>query len=344
MTIKAKKDTSVETLRGLAIILVVMGHVIGSAGDGGMKVEEDSFLRHLYFTFQYLRMPLFTVISGWVYALRPARMDNLGDFTIKKVRRIILPLFFVGGTYYIIQSLMPGTNFSYDLKDIWQILIFPYTFYWYLQALFIVFLIVSIVDSRGWVNTFTGWLILFGASLALLFLRDLFIPQTFPNFFGFKGGIYLLPFFVIGVGIKRFKSYFDNKIFVWTNAIIIISGLTVQQLIWYDIIKYDLSSSGGLGLLIGVTGVIICLRIHFSFKWLVWMGSYAYTIFLFHSFGTSGGRIILNKLGIFNTPTVFFISLLLGLFIPVIIEIILDKFSVTRMLFLGRSFKKKGKS
>jgi hypothetical protein len=71
------------------------------------------------------------------------------------------------------------------------------------------------------------------------------------------------------------------------------------------------------------------------------MGSYAYTIFLFHSFGTSGGRIILYKLGVFNTPLVFFFSLLLGLFIPVIIELILDKYSVTRMLFLGRSFKKR---
>lgn len=340
MSVQRKKDTSIETLRGLAIILVVMGHVIGSASDGGMKVDDDSFLRHLYFTFQYLRMPLFTVISGWVYALRPAQKDNLGSFTVKKVRRIILPLIFVGGAYYILQSLVPGTNFSYDLKDIWQIAIFPYTFYWYLQALFIVFLIVSVVDSKGWANTFTGWLLLFGASLILLFLRDMFIPQTFPNYFGFKGGLYLLPFFVIGVGIKRFKSYFDNKIFVWINAIIIVAGLVIQQLIWYDIIHYKLSSSGGLGLLIGVTGVIICLRIHFSFKWLVWMGSYAYTIFLFHSFGTSGGRIILNKIGIFSTPVVFFFSLLLGLFIPILIENILDKFGTTRMLFLGRSFKK----
>ncbi|MCR9055337.1 MAG: acyltransferase [Phaeodactylibacter xiamenensis] len=29
-----KKDYSVETLRGFAIILVVMGHVIGSGSDG----------------------------------------------------------------------------------------------------------------------------------------------------------------------------------------------------------------------------------------------------------------------------------------------------------------------
>ena len=82
------KDQSVETLRGMAIILVVMGHVIGSDNTGGMKVPDDSFLRHLYFTFEYLRMPLFTMISGWVYALHPVSQSNWNDFTIKKIRRI----------------------------------------------------------------------------------------------------------------------------------------------------------------------------------------------------------------------------------------------------------------
>lgn len=344
MTETRKKDLSIETLRGLAIILVVMGHVIGSESYNGMKVGEDSFLRHLYYTFQYLRMPLFTVISGWVYALRPARHGHLGDFTVKKIRRIILPLIFVGGTYYIVQSIIPGTNFSYDLKDIWQILIFPYTFYWYLQALFIVFLIISVVDAYEAAHSFRNWLILFVAALTLLFIRDLFIPEAFPNYFGFKGGIYLLAFFLIGVGIKRFKSHFDNRYFVWISAIILIAGLVVQQLIWYGIIHYQLSSSGGLGLLIGVSGVIICLRIHFKIKWLVWMGSYAYTIYLFHSFGTSGGRIILYKLGLTNQVPVFIVSLLLGLFVPIAIEQILDRLGITRMLFLGRRFNRDKKT
>ena len=36
------------------------------------------------------------------------------------------------------------------------------------------------------------------------------IPQEFPNYFGFKGAIYLFPFFVIGIGIKRFKQQLSN--------------------------------------------------------------------------------------------------------------------------------------
>jgi fucose 4-O-acetylase-like acetyltransferase len=147
MEYKKEKDLSVETLRGAAIILVVIGHVIGSGSDGGMQVKDDSFLRHFYYTFEYLRMPLFTVISGWVYALHPASLKFLDDFIIKKVRRILLPMIFVGASYFLLQFLVPGTNKKGDLTEIWKILVFPYTLFWYLPSLFLVFLVTSIIDS-----------------------------------------------------------------------------------------------------------------------------------------------------------------------------------------------------
>lgn len=334
-----KKDTSIETLRGLAIILVVIGHVIGSDSNGGMKVAEDSFLRHFYFTFQYLRMPLFTVISGWVYALRPAYSGNLFDFNVKKVRRLILPLIFVGGSYYILQSVVPSTNFSYQLKDIWRILVFPYTFYWYLQALFLVFILISIVDAFALVNRFRNWLLLFVLSLGLIYIRNHFIPNSFPNYCGFKGAIYLLPFFILGVGIQRFKRLFQNKAFIWICGVLLVAGLIFQQLVWYGIIDYRFRSSNGIGLLIGVVGVIVCLRIQFTIRWLVWIGSYAYSIYLFHSFGTSGGRILMYEIGLEATPLIFAVSLLMGLFLPVVAEEICDRFVLTRFFFLGRSYK-----
>lgn len=333
------KNLSVETLRGLAIILVVMGHVIGSRSDGGMRVADDSFLRHLYYTFQYLRMPLFTVISGWVYALRPAIRQNLADFTVKKIRRILVPMIFVGGTYYVLQSVVPGTNRSYELHDIWRISIFPYTFYWYLHSLFIVFLIVSVTDALSLASTFRKWLVFFLLSMLLLIIRDQIIPESFPNYFGFKGAIYLLPFFLIGTGIKNFNSYFGNRYFLMVSSMLLASGLIVQQLAWYKIVDLQLTSAGGAGLLIGVTGVIVCLHLKFQSGWLIWMGNYAYSIFLFHSFGTSGGRIILNTLGIHHTTVVFFTSLLLGLFLPVAVEKIADRSGLTRLLFLGRAYQ-----
>lgn len=340
MTIKKKKNLHVETLRGFAIVLVVMGHVIGSASDGGMTVEDDSFLRYLYYTFQYLRMPLFTVISGWVYALRPVVIDNAVQFMIKKCRRVLLPMIFVGGLYYIVQSLVPGTNYSNDLKDIWKIAVYPYTFYWYLHSLFIVFLVVAILDSFKLMKNSLSLIIVTFVSILLLIFRDTIIPEEFPNYFGFKGGIYLLPFFIIGVGIQRFKEIFHNKTLSLVLILILLGSLILQQLAWFGVVDYHFSESSGFGLIIGLFGTIVLLKSTLNIKSMVWIGNYAYTIFLFHSFGTSGGRIILQKAGVENTFFIFLFSLLLGLFLPVAVEKILDKVNLTRLVFLGRPLRK----
>jgi fucose 4-O-acetylase-like acetyltransferase len=344
MTIKKNKNLHVETLRGVAIVLVVMGHVIGSASDGGMKVEDDSFLRYLYYTFQYLRMPLFTVISGWVYALRPAGIDNAIQFMIKKARRILIPMIFVGGIYYIVQSLVPGTNYSNNLKDIWKIAIYPYTFYWYLHSLFIVFLAVAILDSYKLMKTPISLIFVMLISIFLLIYRDIIIPEEFPNYFGFKGAIYLLPFFIIGIGIQRFKEIFQNKILSIVMIVILFRSLILQQLAWFGVVDYQFSGSEGLGLIIGLFGTIVLFKSKLNIKPMVWIGNFSYTIFLFHSFGTAGGRIILQKSGIQSTLLIFLFSLFLGLLLPVVIEKTLDRFNFTRLLFLGRPIRSKSPS
>lgn len=344
MITKNKKNLNVETLRGIAIVLVVLGHVIGSASDGGMKVADDSFLRYLYYTFQYLRMPLFTVISGWVYALRPAAIDNAVDFMIKKARRILIPMIFVGGLYYIIQSLTPGTNYSNSLKDIWKITIYPYTFYWYLHSLFLVFLVVAILDSYKLMKNSLSLLVVVSISIFILIFRDTMISVEFPNYFGFKGAIYLLPFFIIGVGIQRFKSIFHNKILIIVLTTVLLASLILQQLVWFGALDYQFTEIGGVGLIIGLFGTIVIFKSKLKIKSMIWLGNYSYTIFLFHSFGTSGGRIFLHKLGVQNTSLIFFFSLFLGLFLPIAVEKILDRFNITRLLFLGRAIKKKSTS
>jgi hypothetical protein len=78
--------------------------------------------------------------------------------------------------------------------------------------------LISFVDAYGLINKFSGFLVFFFVTLFFLLIRDMVIPQELPNYFGFKGAIYLFPFFVIGIGIKRFKQQLSNKVFVWLCA------------------------------------------------------------------------------------------------------------------------------
>lgn len=55
--LKNQKDASIETLRGLACILLVAFHVIGENRHGGLHVPDDSTFRWYADSFAYLRMP-----------------------------------------------------------------------------------------------------------------------------------------------------------------------------------------------------------------------------------------------------------------------------------------------
>ncbi len=334
------KDYSIESLRGLAIILVVIGHVIGSASDGGMKVADDSEWRHLYFTFEYFRMPLFTTISGWVYTLRPVSFDNFKNFNLKKVRRILYPMIFVGTSYFLLQYITPGTNDNGNLHEFWRIYVFPYTLFWYLPSLFIVFFFVGLLDAYKKLDTFKTWIFWTILAFVLLVLRDIIIPYEWPNFLSYKGAIYLFPYFMIGLGMQRFSTFFANKWFNNIIAILFFSGLLIQQLGWYGLLHFNMEGSSGLGLLIGVAGTIFLFRLKWKVRWFMYFGSFAYSIYLFHSFGSAAGRILIKNIGVTNDYIIFFFSLSVGITAPIIAEKILDRWGITRMLFLGRRYYK----
>lgn len=335
---KAEKDKMIETLRGAVIILVVIGHVIGSASDGGMKVGDDSFLRYFYYTFiDPIQMPLFTIIAGWVYALRPVIYEKINDFILKKALRILVPMLVVGICYFLLQYFTPGTNSKGNLLEIWKLLIFPYTLYWYLYSLFLVFIIIALIDSFDKMKTLNHWLIIFSISVFILLIRDTVIPYELPNYFSYKGAIYLLPSFILGVGLNRFKEFFHGGLVKYSIPIILLLCVLIQQLSWFKVIDYTVHKDTIVGLLIGLLGTIMLLRFHLKINWLIWIGGFAYSIYLFHAFGTAGGRIILKRFDVHSSVLIFTVSLAVGILLPIAAEKILERFKITRLLFLGKS-------
>lgn len=336
----AKKDNSVQTLRGFAIILVVMGHVIGYNSNEGMKVADDSFWRHLYHTLEYFRMPLFTVISGWVYTLRPITKENLNKFLNGKIRRLLVPLVAVGLLYFIVRMITPGTNRTVEITDIWKFFVFKYDLYWYLPGLFWVFIVISILEYKKWMKSVKSWLLVLVLSIIVLGLRKVYLVET-PNYFGIIGMFYLLPFFIIGLGLGRFQHIMFNKVFITVMTFLFIGGIVIQQMQWYHVIELPFhGKSSPIGLLVGMTGSIVLFRIHLVIGWLIYIGNFSYGIYLFHVFGTAGSRIMLYKVDITNSTIVFFISLSAGIIIPILIEMILVKNKYLKFLFLGKRLSK----
>lgn len=343
------KYSNIETLRGMVVILVVVGHVIGSSPDGGMQLDYSSRLRYIYLWINYIQMPLFTAIAGWVYALRPVYDKELApSFIRKKAIRLLVPLASVATLYFLVQYFVPGTNQKSELTDIWRIYVFPYTLYWYLPSLFLMFMIQLVYDLCGGKElSVKRWAVWLGIALILrtlaadnlFYLENALIPHSVPNLFSFKGAMTQLPFFVLGVGIRRFKSEIYtpnlNKLFI----LIAVAGIVMLQMRWFHVVDQRICDAFKP---IGVMGcLLLLLHQNYSNRFLTWVGAYAYSIYLFHGFATSGVRIGLEFLHLQFPVLIFVLSAVAAVIVPVIIERISDRFVVMKFLFLGETPKKK---
>ena len=63
------KNLKIDTLRGLASVLLVTYHVIGTGSDSGLRIPDGEPVQLFNDSLMYLRMPLFSFLSGFVYAL-----------------------------------------------------------------------------------------------------------------------------------------------------------------------------------------------------------------------------------------------------------------------------------
>lgn len=338
-----EKNDHIETLRGIAILLVIAGHVIGSDSGGGMKVSDNSVWRYLYCLFENIRMPLFTVISGWVYSMRPLGSDSsYRTFITKKIRRLLFPMIFVGGSYFIIQCIIPNTNTDSDLGDLWRIFIFPNSVYWYLPALFLIFSLFALADSHGMMSDIRKCISVFIFSLVLCYAQVLnIIPDNVPNVFAFKGACYLAPFFVMGIALQRFRTLLCGKQALRIYAAGFITGIILQQIYFFNPESFPLYSRLYLKVPIGIISVCMLMSLSFSTSKLNKIASYSYSLYLFHAFGTAGGRIILNRFGITESTVVFAVSFLFAILLSIFLEETMKRNRITAALFLGRSFKRK---
>ena len=320
----------IDTLRGFACLLLVGYHVVGADPDHGLRVA-DGALRWINDGLAYLRMPLFTFLSGLVYGLRPFNGDSKA-FALGKTRRLLVPMLFVGTLFALLQAATPGTNSS---AGAWYLLhIRPVAHFWFVESLFWVFVMIWALERWNLIGNSKGFALTLALSCAL------YLSVRGWPWLGIDGAIYLLPYFLVGLACSRFPILppLSNVWVKWGLTAIAIGAAVAMGM---PVPNPDRRTVAML--LVGVALCLLSLGLKMAVPWLAKIGHHSYAIYLWHVFFTAPIRIALDLLEIDYIAIDLVLGVAFGLGGPMLMEGIFSGFKWPALLLLGKSVKEKNR-
>jgi glucan biosynthesis protein C len=307
----------VQTLRGIACLLLVAFHTIGSSAASGLHVPDTSRYREFANLFVHVRMPLFTFLSGLVYAYRPLREGRALEFSGKKLRRLGLPLIVASTLLYCLHFAMHhGVP---PLQQLWTIYVFPYWHLWFMQALLLVFAALVVLESLGALSTFPRFMLLFGLSLVLYSYG----PFERHNIFGLHNATYLLPFFLGGLGAHRYRDLLRGRRVLLATVLcfVVAQSFHSYSVMTQAVAPIDpLAHRSGLNLLIGLSASLCALELVPPVSLMEKIGGSSFAIYLYHPLFIAAVLYAAGKQVVTSTTLLFVLAGVAGLVGPMLVE------------------------
>jgi fucose 4-O-acetylase-like acetyltransferase len=313
----------VDYAKGLGIILVVYGHVARGVFNAGIPMPESVYflIDSIIYSFH---MPLFFFLSG-LFFFQSLNRKGSKVLIFSKVDTILYP--------YLLWSLLQGsievflsnfTNGSKSWHEVLQLLWEPQAQFWFLYALFFVFIISTIICSTKARNH--SELILFIASL--LYLYPIILSAHYIPFVVSKYLVYFCAgiVFMKHVNIKRLATL---QMLLVTFFIFVLA-----QWLFHGYFSLNYTNSGLGALLLAFVSITFVVSLsgvlaEKSLKWLALMGVMSMQIYLMHVLAGSAARIMLSSL--FNIQS-YSIHLVIGCIFAILGSVvtvqIIDKFKI----------------
>lgn len=177
-----KRSTYIDAIKCLAIILVVLGHCI-QFGSGANYIQTEGFFSNSIFKFIYaFHMPLFMLISGFLFGKSACYKDDCELF-ISRVKSLLIPLVSWNTVFYCLDILTKGGALnSVNLpKYLYTIL----TGSWFIWSIILCTIIILLV-RRVFNDSAAIYLVLIILSLGI------------PNLLLSNLHVYMFPYYLIG--------------------------------------------------------------------------------------------------------------------------------------------------
>lgn len=327
----------IDIVKGIAILAVVLGHVLGGLQNSGIIPEEDFFTSAMIFIIYKFHMPVFLFLSG--YCQKNVICKNVTEYLKYAFHYLInfgIPYIVFSGIYLLMNTVASkvggGVNSKLLLSDFYSIWYKPIAQYWFLYVLFGLKLLTPFFQLIKKEVLYVGCVMI--QIIYFTFLHDLY---------PFRGmAVYLMSyasFYCLGLTVRNtcFFTILKNK-----GMLTLVSAFTVidytlswiyrdQTVSWINIINSQILAICMILLL-----AYFAQRIDHNKGFggiLELFGKNSMYIFLLHVFPCAFCRILLAKVGINNIIIHVILSMVLGMSSCIAVGEISENHSGIKLLF-----------
>lgn len=309
------REKWVDDVKVIACILVVLGHFFQSMTKANILLENDLY-EWFETTIYYFHVPLFFICSGYLYQ-KYSKVNNVGGWcknVAKKALALGVPyLTFSTATWLLKTVFADSVNKQAD-SLFSTLIVNPSAPYWYLYALFFIFLVTP---------TFSSVKVAVVGLIVALAAKVLILTGGGYSVYAVSTVLSNEIWFVLGMSICAFDVQLKGK-----RAQGAICGLLFVIL---SIVVYTAEISGSvisfaMGLLACVAVILMVADFEEKFgKAMDFLAKYTMPIFLMHTLFAAPTRSVLLKMGIENASIHVVLGLGISFVGPIIIAWIMKK-------------------
>lgn len=318
-----ERNVLVDKLKGYACFLVLFGHVIMGIRLSGLNIP--LFFKGVELFLWSFHVALFLFLSGVVYKETGEWKNKKTKlaFILHKLLNLGIPYVIFSVIYITINVLVGETNTNSSLTDILKIWKTPVAQYWFLYALFFLFLIWTLLSGylKNWQTT----------------LITLLIGYVLPIFNVGLGSFDIVFYSALAFGVGTFIDFKRISMLKnWLKVLVILLHITTS-IILIVLGKIEDTFFKEIMVLFGIYSSILFISLLSKIKavseFLLFVNKYSLQIYLLHTIFTAGIRIILIRLNVTEWWIHIILGIVCGLFFSVLASFIAQKTKIFNFFF-----------
>lgn len=324
----------IDSCKGLAIILVVVGHILDSYFRSELFLEQSSFMLYSHSFIYSFHMPLFFCLSGFVFYQAYLKNSECGFRKIwfKDVNNIYIYILWSFIQWAAKVLFTSDVNEKLTVKDLMLIPIKPMSPYWYIYVMIFYYVIFYFYEK-----------LTIGENYKLIIMIALSMIGSCIDFdiiFPLGALLKFISFFYFGIYISKLS---DPELKL-KKTFVFYAPCSLASIICIFMFNVNLLDIKVIGIIAAMclSLLIIYLFVGISFinrsKILNLCGQYSLEIYVTHCFIIAANRNLLLKFGLTNFYANAVINFIMATFIPVLCAYLLKKIGIHRAIFRPTSY------